>query len=422
MTLEELWNFILFILKKEQSGHISPDQRNSLLSVASKRRFEDELNQYQRTQNITDSLRAFFVFSTAASIDSNGQYTLPSTYRSKPSFGYVQTINAKSYYRDVDILTQSEYNTRMGSSISPPTEKHPFCILTGDTVQFQPLKSKTALFSYIRNPLEPYYDYYIDANEREVYKSIGILPYVVEGDTYSQLVTSSINITGVNSTNSDNYVLYWQLILSGGNYVFALYNNSDFASNHKVATGSISSTSGTINFVEANASGISGSIEVDYTQNDSGATNTITLPSCIIVGDSANQLSDFILSGVTLDNSDNGNLYWNITLGSYSSHVVDVYKDEAKTQAVATGNRNGDGLISLAALNSSGITGTVTIAYTAPDTDIYNLIVCLNQTVEMEWAYEDQLKIAGHILEMAGLPLEQDRVVKYGMEYKKIEV
>ena len=45
MTLEQLWNFISFIINKEQSGHISPDQRNLLLSVGSKRRFEDELNQ-----------------------------------------------------------------------------------------------------------------------------------------------------------------------------------------------------------------------------------------------------------------------------------------------------------------------------------------------------------------------------------------
>jgi hypothetical protein len=42
---------------------------------------------------------------------------------------------------------------------------------------------------------------------------------------------------------------------------------------------------------------------------------------------------------------------------------------------VATGSKAGDGAITLAASNSSGITGTVTVTYTANDIDNANMVV-----------------------------------------------
>jgi len=85
-------------------------------------------------------------------------------------------------------------------------------------------------------------------------------------------------------------------------------------------------------------------------------------------GDASNQLSAWILDGVTEKFSDNGKLYWGLTQ-SGGDNTVTLYSDSggASADEVATGTRTGDGSITLAASNSSGITGSVTVAYSGDD-------------------------------------------------------
>jgi len=56
---------------------------------------------------------------------------------------------------------------------------------------------------------------------------------------------------------------------------------------------------------------------------------------------------------------------------SPSGYFVYVYDDSDLTSLICSGSRTGDGSIALAEANDSGISGTVTIAYSADDSDIY---------------------------------------------------
>lgn len=95
-----------------------------------------------------------------------------------------------------------------------------------------------------------------------------------------------------------------------------------------------------------------------------------------ISGDTGSQLSSLSLTGETLQNTDNGTLYWNLTQTGGTSKV-EIWKDADKASGnlVASGTRTGDGSITLTAQNSSGISGSVTVAYTTDDTDSGNKIV-----------------------------------------------
>ena len=91
--------------------------------------------------------------------------------------------------------------------------------------------------------------------------------------------------------------------------------------------------------------------------------NTITE-----AGDAANQLSAWVIIGDDMSNTDNGVLYWGLT-NSGTTRTVELYKDSGAAAAdlVASGSRTGDGSITLAEQNSSGISGSVTVAYTGDD-------------------------------------------------------
>lgn len=107
---------------------------------------------------------------------------------------------------------------------------------------------------------------------------------------------------------------------------------------------------------------------------------TMTIGGDVNGTDGAAQTSAWSLSGVNRSNTYLNNegfltLYWKLT-DATGDRTVDLYKTPkmAAGDKVATGTRTGDGAITLAAANSSGITGTVTVAYIANDTDDANTV------------------------------------------------
>lgn len=99
-------------------------------------------------------------------------------------------------------------------------------------------------------------------------------------------------------------------------------------------------------------------------------------------GDGAAQLSNWVLNGATKRKGDE---WWNSIVranadfyGNYFGKLYDVagtrwvelYRDTGLTQMVAQGSRVGDGNLVLAAVGGSGLTGSVDVAYTAPDSTV----------------------------------------------------
>ena len=108
-------------------------------------------------------------------------------------------------------------------------------------------------------------------------------------------------------------------------------------------------------------------------RNETGGTLTYTstplvyfsgFKNNVISGDAAAQLSACTLYGVKSTNSLHWRLFWTLT-NSGTTRTFNIYRDSAKTILVAHGSRTGDGAITLTADNSSGITGTITVTYTA---------------------------------------------------------
>jgi hypothetical protein len=86
-------------------------------------------------------------------------------------------------------------------------------------------------------------------------------------------------------------------------------------------------------------------------------------------GDASDQLSSWVINGVTSSNTDTFVLYYKLT-NAGSVRTVTIYKDSAGTEEVATGSVTNDGTITLSASNDSGITGWVTVAYSGDDTTV----------------------------------------------------
>ncbi len=108
-------------------------------------------------------------------------------------------------------------------------------------------------------------------------------------------------------------------------------------------------------------------------------------------GDAANQLSAWAFTGATTSNTNAFVLYY--TLADVAgTRTVNIYKDSAGSNLVATGSRVGDGVITLSASGGSGLSGSVTVAYTIDDTTTAANTLTLSYTITKQgstsWAAE----------------------------------
>ena len=93
-------------------------------------------------------------------------------------------------------------------------------------------------------------------------------------------------------------------------------------------------------------------------------------------GDAANQVSNWLIQGITSSNTATGYiLYWGLA-NVTTTRTVTLYKAATMLTAdkVASGTRTGDGSITLTEQNNSGISGTVTVAYTVDDSTSANTL------------------------------------------------
>jgi hypothetical protein len=171
---------------------------------------------------------------------------------------------------------------------------------------------------------------------------------------------------GASTTNTNAGILYATVTNSTTTRTVSVYKDAPLTS--LVARGTRTGD-GWVTLAEQGASGLTGAVQVTYVANDTTIQVPVPLPRDD--GDQANQLSAWAIRGGTELNSDSGLLYVTLT-NSGTTRTVSMYHDAgmAPSTLVAQGSRAGDGLVTLAAQNDSGLTGSVQVAYTVDDTSV----------------------------------------------------
>lgn len=151
-------------------------------------------------------------------------------------------------------------------------------------------------------------------------------------------------------------------------------------------------------------------------RNNSGGAYTAPLlvyPSAhagvIEEGDASNQMSSWVINGATLQNTSQGRLYWRLT-DDGGTHTVQLYRSKYEdtteatdqslnfpTESLVASGTGGDGSITLNEQNSSGISGSVTVAWTVDDEDTANILYLDVLDVTKAQA-DDMTKLAQYVL------------------------
>lgn len=189
ITLGDIWEEVNGMLRKEISGNtVTPMQFNQYLRSSGYEFFDREYNNYENSDQITASLRRFYV-DLALTFTTGTSTNFPSNlyYPVLLMYGNVE----------VDIVTESEWGDLIGDALLAPDATHPIAKYTSTQMLVRPTSIASADFKYFKRPAEPVFDYYYDINDNLVYLPVGAVHVWTTGE-----VDSSGN---VKTTGDPNY-------------------------------------------------------------------------------------------------------------------------------------------------------------------------------------------------------------------------
>jgi hypothetical protein len=204
MNNGEIYEFVTTILRKEKNGSVlDPNRFNLMLKESMWEKVNDEYRKYELSQIISDTLQDLKATSII-SIDNNGEFKLNNLllddYWHPSALRYDDT---GAVTRKIEIVTDLEYTNRLSSVLLQPDETFPIAKFYRNSsynlvIKFYPLTNNTANFDYLRIPPNPFFDYYINANDEIIYMEPGTDHTLTAGEKYRDGTTvglvSSISV------------------------------------------------------------------------------------------------------------------------------------------------------------------------------------------------------------------------------------
>lgn len=245
MNINDFRNFVLFLIRKAQSGgNPSPDQFN----ISLERAYIGTIMQrygnpheytpnapvpamaWQRTQKISDDLR--FLMTSKTFNLSNGQLFIPDGISVKdinstvaPKYLHFSSLRYNHITQSGGVITQKEVDIRplkdteigsaTGSHIAPPTTRFPVCAFYDTYIQIYPKSLQRANLTYLKVPTTPKWAYTNDNNGRPVYDSANSVDIDAPDDMINDIATRLLSYLGI-SIRDINFVQYQETLKQKG--------------------------------------------------------------------------------------------------------------------------------------------------------------------------------------------------------------
>jgi hypothetical protein len=183
MNLQELLDFINFIINKEQSGkYVSPSQYTLLLISGSYKFFKKYFDvpeeyqigmpmsriQWEITDVVREKLSRFWV-----AMDSVNALTLTQGFAEKPTNMFFTDYFTSPTGGVGSFRKGYQFDSQKNNVVTSPTEVNPIGTIRGGNLEFAPSSMETVNFYYLRRPLDPYFDFYVDDNDNVIYLKPG---------------------------------------------------------------------------------------------------------------------------------------------------------------------------------------------------------------------------------------------------------
>lgn len=197
-TLDDIHNFINFMVRKERGAWLSPSEIDALLDNAQMEFYEYLINEYAITQKIHDALSPFKK-NTTTQTGSDGSIDLPSDYLHLRS---ASCILGSTLYK-VQFVEDDEFVEALKSQLRPVSVTRPIGKIEEGFIYLYPQTIHYASINYFRRPLSP--SYVFTENGREIiYDPINSVQLEWQDTVYiNKIILKSLSYLGINLNEQD---------------------------------------------------------------------------------------------------------------------------------------------------------------------------------------------------------------------------
>lgn len=205
MSINTIYQLFLYVIKKNQSADLSPDEFNNIWNLA-QINFMDyllgEFQQYQygksvarveigQNQTVLQRLTPLIDSPVTLTINSNGVAPNPSDYQQACAM-YTTAMNKVSF------VQQDSLYSRLQSVIDPVTTTNPIYLIENNQFQFYPTSLGSALLSYVKTPPAAKYAYIIDGSGNPIFDpGNSIDPVFFDTDCWT-IASRALEMVGIN--------------------------------------------------------------------------------------------------------------------------------------------------------------------------------------------------------------------------------
>jgi hypothetical protein len=154
-NLNDLYNFCLFIIRKERGSFISPAQFTANLDNGQLDAFNDYFDKYGVNQDVHDALDIFKVYQPFTSA-ADGSVTYPSNYLHL--LAGVFTVTGSTVNK-VRFVQTDEYPDVITNQLRPVSLSRPIAIDSSNGFNLYPQSQQTGAYYYMRRPATPVYGF-----------------------------------------------------------------------------------------------------------------------------------------------------------------------------------------------------------------------------------------------------------------------
>lgn len=213
MTIDQAYQFVLFVANKEQRGSVPPEKFNMLAPIMQMSVINDavgNIKKYQPHNPIPDygvqmnrvmrrKLRNITTINTSLTNPSTGNFTVPS------DFLYDLSLTEKTTAALFREVARDEYFILFASKIKAPTLSYPIYMLNGSTITVNPVESIPRL-EYVKKPTDPKWNFTLVNNE-PVYSASGSVEFALDETCHLEICMKILQAIGVN-LKSEEIMMY----------------------------------------------------------------------------------------------------------------------------------------------------------------------------------------------------------------------
>lgn len=154
-TINDIYNFTLYLVRKERGVFLSPSSFNANLNAGQLDAVQEWFAPYGEDQNLHDALRPIRVYYQFTS-DAAGFVTFPTNYIHL--LGQPFTVTGSTVNK-VEFLNEDELPFRLTSQLRPVNNSYPIAVDTNVGFSIYPQSLQIGFFNYLRLPNAPVFAY-----------------------------------------------------------------------------------------------------------------------------------------------------------------------------------------------------------------------------------------------------------------------